>query len=97
MLPNNNFDAMYLSPSPFEAAKGSKKTCFYNLPPDIKIKLYNMKAENVFEAEDSALAGLYCIDLSVQKMKTRLASGIYIYIIEDKNGNRTTGKLAIIR
>jgi hypothetical protein len=92
-----NFDSLYISPAPFNASKGDKKMCFYNLPAHIKIRLYNMKAEAVFEDEKDTAQASYCINLSIQNMKKRLASGVYIYIIEDNNGDRAKGKVAVIR
>lgn len=88
---------MYISPSPFDATKGDRKLAFYKLPGYIKIRLYNMKAETVYEDEAYTDQGSYSIDLSVQRMKSRLSSGLYIYIIEDRSGNKKTGKIAVIR
>ncbi len=94
---NNSLDSLYISPSPFDATKGDRKMCFYRIPEHIKIRLYNMNAETVYEDDADTNEGAYCMDLSAQRMKSRLASGLYIYVMEDRAGNRKTGKIAVIR
>jgi hypothetical protein len=92
-----NLDALYVSPAPFNAANGDRKLCFYNLTSHFILKLYNVKGEEVFEKEADSVNGTYCVDLYGQRMRQRLASGVYVYFIDAGNGMNITGKLAVIR
>lgn len=93
----NNLDRLYVSPSPFNAGSGDNVLCFYNLTSHFALTLYNIKGEKVYEKETDTSDGVYCVNLSAQRMRVRVASGIYVYIVDDGNGSRKVGKLAIVR
>jgi hypothetical protein len=82
-------------PNPFrvkEAFEGKLK--FRELPPSAKIKIINLAGEKIIEgfANDAGEWDWKGVDES----GNRVASGLYIYILE-ANGERKCGKIVLIR
>ena len=72
---------------------------FDNIPARVRIEVYNLRGERVFE-ETPSTGGQGFVTWNVQNKHTgqNVASGYYIYIVTDlATGQRVTGKLAIIR
>ena len=88
--PKTNLDTVSVYPNPFKPSK-HKQITFDGLTANIKIKIYTVAGRLVDEFETST-------DGSYNWNPDGVASGVYIYYIEDKNGNGSKkGKLAIIR
>ncbi|MBC8462450.1 MAG: T9SS type A sorting domain-containing protein, partial [Deltaproteobacteria bacterium] len=72
------------------------KVFFANLPTDASISIYNITGELIEQltvtAADQGKKEWYLLNNAAAE----LASGIYIYVLES-NGQRKTGKLAVIR
>jgi hypothetical protein len=75
-----------------EAFDGKLK--FRELPPSAKIKIINLAGEKIIEgfANDAGEWDWKGVDES----GNRVASGLYIYILE-ANGERKCGKIVLIR
>ncbi|MBU1262777.1 hypothetical protein KKG61_09090 [bacterium] len=75
-------------PNPLNLARNT--TCFFDAPPKSLIKIYNINGELVGEAKDRYIG----------KMSWRpkdIASGVYIFVAEDPEGNRGYGKIGVIK
>jgi photosystem II stability/assembly factor-like uncharacterized protein len=68
---------------------------FANLPDDASITLYNIAGERVFER--SGIIDNETVWTLVNDKSNPVASGVYVYRVTDGDGNRTTGKVAVIR
>jgi len=55
-----------------------------------------VSGELVFEHEETDSSGMYGWDI-VNSQGTKVASGVYIYLITNDRGEKKTGKLAIIK
>ena len=76
-------------PNPLNLARNN--TVFFEAPPRSSIKIYNIAGELVGEAKDENYIG---------KMRWRpkdIASGVYIFVAEDTDGNRGYGKIGVIK
>ncbi|HAX61020.1 MAG TPA: hypothetical protein DCX95_00445 [Elusimicrobia bacterium] len=88
--PKTNLDTVSVYPNPFKPSKGHTQITFDGLTANIKIKIYTIAGRLVDELETNT-DGSY-------NWTPDVASGVYIYYIEDKNGTPSKkGKLAIIR
>ena len=75
-------------PNPLNLAKNN--TVFFDAPPKSLIKIYNINGELVGEAKDRYIG----------KMSWKpkdIASGVYIFVAEDPEGNRGYGKIGVIK
>lgn len=87
--PRANLDNVSVYPNPFKPSVHTYIT-FDGLTGSVKIKIYTIAGRLVDEFE-TATDGSY-------NWTPDLASGVYIYYIEDENGNGTSkGKIGIIR
>lgn len=82
-------------PNPYNPSKGHTKIIFANFTTNATIKIFDFAGEIVWEKENITTGSEEW--LVVNKENEPIASGIYIYLITDKAGNKTSGKLAIIR
>jgi hypothetical protein len=93
-------------PNPFKPYDGDPDTgipydgsansgiIFDNLTENCTIKIFNLAGELVDEL--SGITGKAQWDAKNKKGK-EVASGVYIYLITDKDGRKATGKFAIVR
>ncbi len=78
-------------PNPFKPSDGS--IIFDNLPQEAIIEIFNLAGELINE-----LSGTEKVMWKpTNKEGEKIASGIYIYLVTDKQGRKATGKFAIIR
>ncbi|MEW6041561.1 MAG: T9SS type A sorting domain-containing protein, partial [Elusimicrobiota bacterium] len=95
---SENLKSIKVYPNPFLPSNGHKEISFANLPLNCEIKIFNIAGEiikSISETNnyDSLVKWSASNDSGVE-----VASGIYIYHIEDKNtGEKKTGKVMIIR
>ncbi|MFH1562333.1 MAG: gliding motility-associated C-terminal domain-containing protein, partial [Nitrospirota bacterium] len=88
-------------PNPFKPSKGHYKITFEGLRDDVKIKIYKITGELVYENDYSSTDG-YEDWNATNSYGEELASGVYIYVIEGgstsgSGGEKAIGKIAIIR
>lgn len=82
-------------PNPWRVDKHANSSIkFDNMPPASTIKIFTVSAEEVkkLSADSNGAAAWDRTNESGE----RVASGVYIYLIIDPQGNDTSGKLAII-
>ena len=104
----DNLAKIYAVPNPYRTG-GSRFTVsnyrnypdekirFVNVPDACKIKIYTVAGDLVWEAEhDNPNAGNIEWDVRNDSGE-EVASGIYVYRIEDPSGNQVYGRLVIIR
>jgi len=95
-LPAPNLSNIRVYPNPFKPHKGHLEISFDHLTARATIKIYDIAGELVRTIEETDGDGLATWDARNEKGK-EIASGVYIYLVTDKEGHNTTGKLAIIR
>ncbi|MEW5767290.1 MAG: Ig-like domain-containing protein, partial [bacterium] len=90
----SGLDKVLVYPNPFRPARDATVK-FLGLSFEATIRIYNIAGELVWIKED--------ITTGSTEWKGRndygraVASGVYLYLITDKNGGRRSGKLALIR
>jgi len=83
-------------PNPFKPTQGHNKITFEGLEDNVKIRIYKITGELVYEEEYPSTNG-YEYWYVTNDHGEPLASGVYIYVIEGSNGEKAIGKIAIIR
>ncbi len=96
-----NLDRVIVYPNPYKPGSGTKYDrpegiVFDILTEDVKIRIFNIAGELVFEHKTQNSRGRYEWK-AINNSGNKLASGIYIYIITNENGDVKKGKLAIIK
>ena len=86
----------HVYPNPFKPSLGQIKIFFANLTTHTKLKIFNVSGELVYEDDKDTPAGELSWDVKNSKGEP-IASGVYIYMITNNNGQTKKGKLAIIR
>jgi len=93
-------------PNPFKPYDGTPETgkpydgslhsgiIFDNLTEGATIKIFNLAGELVYE--ESGITGKVQWNAKNEKGK-EVASGVYIYLVTDKDGRKATGKVVIVR
>ncbi|MGC9366802.1 MAG: hypothetical protein ACP5FK_07145 [bacterium] len=72
-----------------------KRICFINLPPQCEIKIFTLSGEMVrlINHQQYSYENWDLKNISGQEV----ASGIYLFVVEEPGGNTQTGKLAIVK
>jgi hypothetical protein len=103
----DNLYRVYAVPNPYRTG-GSRLTTqnyhnfpdemirFVNVPENCSIKIYTVSGDLVWESEHHSLAGNIQWDTR-NRGGEEVTSGVYIYRIEDLNGNQVFGRLVVIR
>lgn len=81
-------------PNPFRAARGDTIVTFDQLTADSAVKIYTVSGRWVKTLQ--APGGSAVWDLTTDA-GDKAASGLYLYLITDGQGNKTRGKFALIR
>jgi len=90
-------DVIFVFPNPFVPKKGHTILTFANLPNEGTIKIYTIAGNLVWNHSFAHPEIFYSWDLRNDDDKD-IASGIYIYLVEDKSGDAVKkGKFAIVR
>ncbi|MCS7227608.1 MAG: T9SS type A sorting domain-containing protein [Endomicrobia bacterium] len=79
-------------PNPFRPEYGINYVTFKGLTSDAKIRVYNIAGELITEFDNKDND-----DEEKWVIPQKLASGVYIYLITDKEGNKKIGRMAIIK
>jgi hypothetical protein len=88
-------DAVNVYPNPVRPHLGDVVATFDNLPGNVDIKIFNAHGSVVREVSIQA-PGFFDWELT-NDAGSAVASGIYVYVLTDDQGNRRVGKLAVIR
>jgi len=96
------FGEVYAVPNPFVGKSGfagagqDEAIGFYGLPKECTIKIYSYSGQLVetIEHNEDVFSTAW---FQVTRNRQDIASGIYIYIVETPEGQRTTGKLIVIK
>jgi hypothetical protein len=88
-------------PNPFKPSFGHHRITFEGLTNEVKIRIYKITGELVYEKEYFETNG-YEYWNAINNCGEELASGVYIYVLEGgstsgSGGEKATGKIAIIR
>ncbi|MFC2091936.1 carboxypeptidase regulatory-like domain-containing protein [Elusimicrobiota bacterium] len=82
-------------PNPYKPGKGHQWIKFDHITTDTKLRVYNISGEKVFEAADIN-TGQYIWNVK-NDSGDNIASGVYICFISNRNGDKKTFKIAVIR
>jgi len=91
---SNDLSGVRIYPNPFRSARGDSQIIFDQLPAGSTVKIFTVSSRLVKTL--SAPAGIAPWDLT-NDSGDKVASGIYLYLITDGQGNKTHGKFTIIR
>lgn len=83
-------------PNPYKPSEGHTRITFSRLTSYTKLKIFNIAGELVYEYEAETPNGELSWDV-VNNRGEKLASGVYIYLITDKLGNKAKGRFAVIK
>jgi hypothetical protein len=97
-LPAKNLEGLIVYPNPYlERLAVYKRIKFIRLTAQAKITVYDLGGAVVWEAEKNSGSDSMDWEKVTNLQGTPLASGIYIYIITNPQGDRKTGKIAVVR
>ncbi|MDI6781684.1 MAG: Ig-like domain-containing protein, partial [bacterium] len=86
-------------PNPFVKGRGNNEITFDNLTPNAQVKIYTIAGELVYDSgmQDTSAKG-YKLTWDVKnQLDEDIASGIYLYLVTNPEGDTVTGKIGIIR
>jgi photosystem II stability/assembly factor-like uncharacterized protein len=83
-------------PNPARPSAGHDRIRFANLSPGSYVRIYDLAGEEVARGPAVGSGGYYEWTLSTSGGDAA-ASGVYVFVVEDTGGARTTGKVAVIR
>ena len=92
-----NLKNVYCYPSLFKQEEGHKGITFLNLTSRTNLRVFNLKGELVYKAEEETPQGSMFWDLQNRRKNNRLSPGLYIYVISNENKEVKKGRLAIVR
>ncbi|OGS21078.1 MAG: hypothetical protein A2252_04075 [Elusimicrobia bacterium RIFOXYA2_FULL_39_19] len=90
----DNLNTVKAYPNPFKISGADNKISFTNLTTQVTIKIFNIAGELVKTLESTN--GLAIWDVK-NEIDESVASGVYVYIITNPQGEKKTGKIAIIK
>lgn len=91
-----NLNNVIVYPSPFDVRLNHTVVTFANLTSTATLRIYKLTGEVVFEKEFTTVDGNAVWDVT-NKDNNKVASGLYIYLITNSDGQKKTGKIAILR
>ncbi len=92
----DNLDKVYAYPALYTGKDGQDGIGFYNLPEYIKLQIFNINGELVFQKEETKTNGSIIWKVDGRRKDEKISPGIYIYILWDGK-NKKTGKIAVVR
>ena len=97
VAPNPYYASAAWNPLPSSYSPSEDKIGFFGLPEWANIYIYTLSGTNVdkIEHRDPNSGVAYWDGLS--KKMYSVVSGVYIYVVEDKNGNKVRGKFVFVR
>jgi hypothetical protein len=91
-----NVNAAIAYPNPCDARKGHSQVTFDNLPASVRLYVYAKSGELVKDLSGDTVNGILVWDLTNSDGR-KVATGVYLYVLSDNNGFKTTGKLAVFQ
>ena len=94
----SNLESAHCYPNPYKpnSTLGHTKITFTRLTDYVKIMIFNIAGELVFDTKTTSNYGEFDWDV-VNNAGERVASGVYIYVITNDKGNKKIGKFGVIR
>jgi hypothetical protein len=107
VAPQSDLMMVYTVPNPYRSGSSQfttpnyhnfpdNKMRFVNVPPDCRIRIYTIAGDLVFEIKNDTGSGNLEWDTTNQAGEP-VASGAYMYRLENKNGEDVYGRIIIIR
>ncbi|MBN2753473.1 MAG: CIA30 family protein [Candidatus Goldbacteria bacterium] len=93
----DNLDGVYIYPSVYDGTNGQKGIVFAKLTRNSEIQIYNLRGELVHSARADSPDGTYLWKLEGRRKNSKIAPGIYIYVIKADDEEIKHGKLAIVK
>jgi hypothetical protein len=84
-------------PAPCNFTSGCREVIFEGLTERVNIRVFDMSGRLVFETEQDAPDGTYSWNIDPGRRESRIAPGLYLYIISNDKKETARGKVAIIR
>lgn len=101
--PGKSVDEVYVAPNPYRgsapwlrSSEIGDKIMFLNVPRDARITIYTLSGDKVISLQNTTGEGAISWNL-LNEEGLKVVSGVYIYKVEDKNGNYKIGKFMILR
>lgn len=94
----STLDGAHAFPNPFKPNSGLNHTnvTFTGLTTGAKVRIFTPAGEPVFDGDAPGTTGTLTWN-AVNDEGQEVASGVYLYLITDTEGNKKEGKLAVIR
>jgi hypothetical protein len=83
-------------PNPFEPRLGHTSIVFDNLTTIVRIRIYKITGELVFDAEVTTVNGQASWNATNNEGDS-VATGVYVYLLSNSDGQKTRGKLVIVK
>jgi len=84
-------------PNPFRIKEAKNNTLkFINLPDEVVLQIFNIFGEMIYKEEYTATGGRVEWDGNNNSGRP-VVTGLYIYLITDKQGHKKTGRISVIR
>jgi endoglucanase len=95
--PAPNLDNIKAVPAPCDIRAGCNGIMFVNLTGHTILHIYNMKGERIYSVETDTPEGKLLWKLTDKKKDETIASGLYVYSVNDGKRHVKTGKTAVLR
>jgi hypothetical protein len=96
--PSDNLDQVVVFPNPYLDAKAYfKQINFIHLTYNARVRVFTLSGELVWEKEKNDGSDRIRWEGVVNRSGQKLASGVYIYIVTNSQGQKRPGKLAVVR
>jgi hypothetical protein len=97
VAPNPYYASASWNWSPSSRSPSEDKIGFFGLPEWANIYIYNLSGDHIDKIEHrNPNSGVAYWDGLSKKMYS-VVSGVYIYVVEDKKGNKVRGKFVFVR
>ena len=94
--PSADLSNIKVYPNPFMPGQGHISITFENLTSSIRLRIYKINGELVYEKEADNTDGSITWNVTNDENR-KVASGLYIYFITGGAGEKVSGKIAILR
>lgn len=101
--PSTSVEDVFVAPNPYKASapwlravEVGDKIMFLNVPSQARITIYTLSGDKVISLENTTGEGAVTWNL-LNEEGLKVVSGVYIYKVEDKEGNYKIGKFMILR
>ncbi len=92
---SRDYSQVKVYPNPVKSIDGHVQVIFMDLTENTTIKIYKISGEVVKEIKEQ-IGGMAVWDGKNNTGK-EVASGVYLYLIKNKAGDKKTGKIAVVR